>query len=619
MCGIAGVLSREPLADGDGLAACLDDRLAHRGPDGRGRFDAAGGRLLLVHRRLAIIDPSPRGAQPMASPDGRHHIVYNGEIYNHREVRAELEAEGERFATASDTEVLLRLLVRHGPDALARLRGMFALALWDDTAGTLLVARDRFGIKPLYVARQPGRVGFASEIRALTASGLAAREPDPAGVLAYLRWGSVPAPLTWMTGVEALPPGTWRRFGLDGAEHGGAFVDLREAWCDGPSAPRTIERLSIQHALEASVAAHLVADVPVGVFLSGGLDSTALVAAASRLRPRRLDTFTVAVDDARLDEARYAEGVATRFGTRHHTLRVDAHGILRDWPAILASLDQPTNDAVNTFYVARAVAETGIKAVLSGVGGDELFGGYPSFRRLPRALRWTRRAGPAARWGARAMAAAGPGWRAAKWRHAAASGGAPIELYRSLRGFLMPDEVAACAGPRLRDVPGAYARADAVEAETMAPACDERPEATVARLETTMYMRAQLLRDVDAVSMAHGLEVRVPFVDAPLVDALWPALAYEPRWLRGKRLLAAAAGAELPPEVSRPKQTFTLPFDAWMTGPLGPVVWDGLAALETDGWTAPGTAVALLTRWRARQVHWSRPWGLAVLGHMLHA
>lgn len=619
MCGIAGILSREPLADRDGLAARLDARLAHRGPDGRGRHDAAGGRLLLVHRRLAIIEPSSRGAQPMASPDGRQHIVFNGEVYNHAALRAELAAEGERFETASDTEVLLRLVVRRGPAALALVRGMFAFALWDEAAGTLLVARDRFGIKPLFVARRAGGVAVASEIGALTATGLVPREPDPAGVLAYLRWGSVPPPLTWIAGVEALPPGTWRRFGIDGDETGGSFADVRNAWCEPPEPPPSLDPAAVRRALEDSVAAHLVADVPVGVFLSGGLDSTALVAAASRLRPRRLDTFTVAVEDARLNEARHAEAVAHRFGTRHHTLQVDADGILRDWPAILACLDQPTHDAVNTFYVARAVAETGTRAVLSGVGGDELFGGYPSFRRLPRALRWTRHAEPAARWGARAMAVAGSGARAAKWRHAAASGGDPIELYRSLRGFLMPDEIAELAGPRLRAAADAAPRADAVEAETMAATCEERAPATVARLESTVYMRAQLLRDVDVVSMAHGLEVRVPFVDAPLLAAVWPALAHESRWLGGKRLLAAAAGAALPPVASRPKQTFTLPFDTWMDGALAPVVRDGLTALEAEGWTVPGTAQALVTRWRARQLHWSRPWGLAVLGHMLHA
>ncbi|MGE0041803.1 MAG: asparagine synthase (glutamine-hydrolyzing) [Vicinamibacterales bacterium] len=615
MCGIAGVLSREPLADAEGLGARLDDRLAHRGPDGRGHHHAAGGRLLLVHRRLAIIDPSPAGRQPMATPDGRQWVVFNGEIYNYAALRDALAGDGEVFATGTDTEVLLRLVARRGPAALATLRGMFALAIWDESDRSLLVARDRFGIKPLYLCQAPGRVSFASEVGALAGAGLAPGGADPAGVLGFLRWGSIPAPLTWRRGVEALEPGTWRRFRLDGEDEQGVFADAREAWTGAPAG--AIDPAAVGRALESSVAAHLVADVPVGVFLSGGLDSSALVAVASRLGSRPLETFTVTVDDPAADEARFAAQVASAFGTRHHALRVDAAGVARDWPDILARLDQPTNDAVNTYYVARAVAATGIKAVLSGVGGDELFGGYPSFRRLPRAARWIRRAGPAARLGGRILAAAGAPGREARWRHAAASGGDRFELYRGLRGFLMPGELDALAGPRLRDDAGARARVDRMEARTMAAAGPEDALGTVARLESTVYMRSQLLRDIDAVSMAHGLEVRVPFVDDRLLSAVWPALGREPGWLPGKRLLASAVGAPLPADVFRPKQTFTLPFDTWMAGPLAPVVEAGLETLAGDGWIAAGAPAALLARWRARELHWSRPWGLAVLGHFL--
>ena len=618
MCGIAGVLSRESLADGEALAGRLDDQLAHRGPDGHAHYRGAGGRLLLVHRRLAIIDTTPAGRQPMAAPDGRRRIVFNGEIYNYRDLRDQLIRQGERFTTGTDTEVLLRLIVREGPAALASLRGMFALALWDDEDGSLLVARDRFGIKPLYVAATAAHVAFASEIDTLTSTALAPRQVDPAGVLAFLRWGSIPPPLTWRRGIEALTPGTWRRFRRDGTSDGGVFADARALWCAAPSTPSAhVDAAAVGRALEASVAAHLVADVPVGVFLSGGLDSSALVAVASRLGVRDLSTFTVTVDDRGYSEAPFAEQVARRFGTRHHTLRIDAAAVATHWPAILARLDQPTLDAVNSYYVSRAVAETGVKAVLSGVGGDELFGGYPSFRRVPRAMRWIHRAGPAALWSARLLSAPLPAGRAARWRQAAGSGSAPLELYRSLRGFFMPDELNGMLGPRLRDDADAAARVDAMEAETMSAIGGEAPLSTVARLESTVYMRSQLLRDIDAVSMAHALEVRVPFVDAPLISAVWPALAAEPRWIAGKRLLAAAVGSPLPSDVFRPKQTFTLPFADWMTGPLRPLVDDGLEQLTRGEWLAPGAARRLVVGWQAGQHHWSRPWGLAVLGHLL--
>ena len=628
MCGIAGVVdSGGPLGDVSSLAASLDAALAHRGPDGSGAWTTpeSGAGVLLVHRRLAIIDPGAGGAQPMSSPDGRHHITFNGEIYNYRALRADLESRGERFVSSSDTEVLLRLLAIDGPESLARVRGMFAFACWDSAKRSLLVARDRFGIKPLYVAAHARRIAFASELGALRAAGLTSGEASIAGVLAFLEWGSVPPPLTWMRGVEMLAPGTWRRWRIDGStsETRGVFADARDAYRSSAHPPASVDafRADVGDALRDSVRAHLVADVPVGVFLSGGIDSGAIVSCAMSAGAGNLQTFTVGFDDES-SEGERAKLVATAFETKHHELHVSSADIARDLPAVLARLDQPSIDAVNSYYVSRAVASTGIKAVLSGAGGDEVFGGYPSFTRLPRAMAAKRLAGPL--WPAIGPLAGVvmPERLRARWRHFASTNGSFSEAYRVQRGFLLPDEVRAIAGPALRDARWREAVDEVRDAEhTLLDASSsdrEAPAATVARLETRMYLGSQLLRDLDVMSMAHALEVRVPFVDHELIARVWPGLGQHPDLMRGKRLLHDTLERPLPGAiVNHPKQGFTLPFARWMRGDLAPLVHDGLQRLADSGWITADAPDRVWNDWRRGVSHWSRPWGLSVLGHFL--
>ncbi len=629
MCGIAGVVDGDrPLAGASRLAGSLDAALAHRGPDGSGTWaseSAAAPGVLLVHRRLAIIDPGADGAQPMSSADGRHHIVFNGEVYNYRELRAGLEARGVRMATASDTEVLMRLVALDGPDSLSRVRGMFAFALWDSRERSLLVARDRFGIKPLYVSTQGNRVAFASELGALRAAGLSSREVSTAGVLAFLEWGSVPPPLTWTRGVEMLAPGTWRRWAAGSgalAETRGSFADPRAAYLSRPGPARSLDayRADVAASLRDSVRAHLVADVPVGVFLSGGIDSGAIVSCAEAAGARQLQTFTVGFD-GESSESERASLVAGRFGTRHHDLRIASADVARDLPAVLARLDQPTIDAVNSYYISRAVASTGIKAVLSGAGGDEVFGGYPSFSRLPRAMAAKRAAGPL--WPVLGPLAGivMPERLRNRWNHFAATNGSFIEAYRVQRGFLLPEEVRAIAGPALTDADWRDADGEVRAAEHLLldPASTgEAPAASVARLESRLYLGSQLLRDLDVMSMAHGLEVRVPFVDHELVSQVWPDLAHHPALMRGKRLLHESLERRLPAAiVSHPKQGFTLPFEGWMRGDLAPLVRDGLDRLAGAGWIQAGAPSTLWSDWQRGVAHWSRPWGLSVLGHFL--
>jgi asparagine synthase (glutamine-hydrolysing) len=618
MCGIAGVWSTAPLAAPDVLASRLDTALAHRGPDGHAWATRDDGRLLFAHRRLAIIDPSSCGSQPMTTRDGRYTIAFNGEVYNHAALRRDLESRGVRFATRSDTEVLMWLVVNDGAQALARVRGMFAFALWDAPARRLLIARDRFGIKPLFVSVSKERVAFASEIGALIHSGLCRREVDAAGVLAYLRWGSIPGPLTWVQGIEAVQPGSWVQWTDPLTPSRGQFADARQLWSGAPErSPREDElRESTRAALDAAVSAHLVADVPVGFFLSGGIDSGALVATATAQRSD-LHTFTVVVDESSHSEEPFARAVAGQFGTVHQTIRVDPSAMLREWPAILGRMDQPTIDGINSYFVAGAVAASGIKSVISGIGGDELFGGYPSFKHIPRGTRIKALPRRMRALGGRVVAGSG-NWRAHKLQHAAEHADSIFELYRAVRGWMMPQELAEIAGPALA-APSIAARVDATEQAFADTARVAGVHAAVAMLESTMYLRHQLLRDADVMSMAHGLEVRVPFVDHELIGTVWPSLEQHPGLLPGKRLLVESLRRKLPDAiVSRPKQGFTLPFEHWIDGPLSGFIADGLKAAADAGWIAPSAPAVIAAAWKARECHWSRPWGLAVLGHFLH-
>jgi asparagine synthase (glutamine-hydrolysing) len=617
MCGIGGVFSWSDPAgfDATRTAADLCAALAHRGPDGEGTFSDPG--VLLVHRRLAIIDPTPAGRQPMTTPDGRYQIVFNGEIYNHRDLRADLARAGVRFTTASDTEVLLALIVRDGLQALSRARGMFALALWDNTARTLTVARDRFGIKPLYIAERAGSVAFASESAALRRAGLVDRDVSPAGVLAFLAWNYIPSPLTWLRGAEQLLPGTWKTWHADGRQESGTFADFTHVYeGDSPGDERDLCVRSSE-AIRDSVAAHMVADVPVGVFLSGGVDSTTIVAHARSVTSGELHTYTVSGDDPSMSELEPARRVATFFETTHHELMIGAGAIERALPSIIRRLDAPSADAINSYFVSQAVAATRIKAVLSGVGGDEMFGGYPSFHRIPTAMRTARWLSPVLPVTAMAASAV-PDWRARKLQHFAGAADA-ASAYRAVRGNFMPEEWPRLLGPAFDARTRREARETlaAIEARTLHEAPAQTPLATVARMETGAYLQGQLLRDIDAVSMAHALEVRVPFVDHRLAAHIWPALGHYPDLLHGKHLLQRSV-PRMPDGMSAgPKRGFTLPFDAWMRGGLRETTLRGVEATVALGWVNARAAAAVWSDWERGRAHWSRAWSLSVLGQFL--
>src|SRR6185295_8111908 len=385
MCGINGIVrlsAAAPPIDREEVLRTRD-AMTSRGPDGAGLWASDDGRAALASRRLAILDLSAAGDQPMASQDGRYQAILNGEIYNFRELRRELEADGIRFHSRSDTEVLLALYARQGTAMLSRLRGMYGLAIWDDRDKTLLLARDPLGIKPLYYSTAGGCLRFASQVKALEQGGAVSREIDPAGLTGFLLWGSVPEPFTIRREIRALPAG----------HH--LLVREGNIGQPQPHGPERVEPLEPAAAVEDSVRAHLVSDVPVAVFLSAGLDSSLIAALARRHLPEPPTTFTLrfeGLEDSAFDEAPLAAEVAKRLGTRHVERRMGRAELADLWRGALAAMDQPSIDGFNTWTVSRAAHEAGLKVVLSGLGGDEVFGSYPSFADVPRLARSARRA-----------------------------------------------------------------------------------------------------------------------------------------------------------------------------------------------------------------------------------
>jgi asparagine synthase (glutamine-hydrolysing) len=569
VCGIAATFDRTGRGvDAEALAR-VGAHMARRGPDGHGVWTAPDGRAGLAHRRLSIIDLTACGAQPMHSADGRLVVSFNGEIYNYRALRAALEADGARFASESDTEVLLHLYARHGAGLVEHLRGMYAFALWDAERGGMLLARDPYGIKPLYVADDGHTFRAASQVKALLAGGGIDTAPEPAGHAGFFLWGSVPEPYTLYRGIRALPAGHTLWVDAHGPHDAVPFASVSDALRRGtriaPDASDVPGHL--RDALLDTVRAHLVADVPVGVFLSAGRDSATLAALAAEVGGT-LKTVTLGFEEFRGtsdDEVPLAEAVARHVGADHQTVWTTARDFADAREDLLAAMDQPTLDGVNTYFVSRAAAQTGLKVALSGVGGDELFGGYPSFAEVPRLVR-TMRPIPAGL-GRAARVAAAPLLRrvtSPKAAGLAEYGGTWGGAYLLRRALFMPYELPAVLG---RDM--ARAGLDALRpVETLSAAADRQgsDHARVSAMESVQYMRNQLLRDTDWASMAHSLEVRTPLVDWALLGALAPGVACRPERIT-KAALAATPQPALPHDVlNRPKTGFSIPVREWLAG-----------------------------------------------------
>jgi len=559
MCGIGGVINSQCAPEKlDALLAGMQRDLHHRGPDDQGSFISWNKRAGLVSTRLAIQDLSAAGHQPMCTGDGRYRIVFNGEIYNFNALRAELEAEGEPFTSHSDTEVILKMYARYGPDCVREFAGMFAFAIWDELEQSCFLARGPLGIKPLYYYEANGQLVFASELRALLNTGLVPLRLSSPAVSGYLLFGAVPEPLSLVDQVNLVPAGHYL-FWRAGNSRLTKFWDLQFA-SDAMSESDAAQL--VRTSLEESIERHFVSDVPVGVFLSGGIDSTAVVALATQAGKRALRTFCISFDDPEFDEGSVAAKTARHFRTKHSDWRLDsatAKGLLGQF---LENSDQPSIDGFNTFCVSKLAHDHGLKVVLSGLGGDELFGGYQSFQIVPRMVRASRFLDPARplrRVTGRVLQGKFTSARTNRLGQFLCDVPITAAAYWAMRGIFTPDEV--------RQLLPRYGCEGANGESQLAMHVPPQPtlEDEVSYLEIARYMRNQLLRDSDVMSMAWSLELRVPFVDSRLIEQVARIPAHL-RLERGKRGLLDAI-PEIPSWVrGRPKQGFVFPFKEWITG-----------------------------------------------------
>jgi len=571
MCGIAALYSYDArgVVHERGELGAASAWMECRGPDGSGEWTSSDGRVSLAHRRLAIIDLSDAGAQPMQTADGALVISFNGEIYNYRELRAVLEGKGYRFRTGTDTEVLLHLYAEKGEAMVSDLRGMFAFALWDEKKKGLFLARDHFGIKPLYYADDGHSIRVASEVKALLAGGSIDTSPDEVGQAGFYVWGNVPEPHTMYRGIRSLPAGSTMWVDREGAHAPRVYADIATMLAGADAARGKMDAHERAERLRAAmldtVRHHLVADVDVGVFLSAGVDSTVLASLAAEAGGR-LRTVTLGFAEYRgtdQDETRVAEAVAKQVGTDHTTIwvtRQDFQGALDD---LMERMDQPTIDGVNSYFVSRAAKEAGLKVVLSGLGGDELFAGYSDYLDIPRMVQLVSHVplhdviGSGVR---RMLAPILAHGGSTKYASLLEYGGDYAGAYLLRRAVFLPWEVQRFLGGRVES----SLHETAVMRETIRLALTQcSPPVKVAVLESAWYLRNQLLRDTDWASMTHSVEVRVPLVDWTLwreVAALGLISPYV-----GKRALASTPRVQLPSSVlSRKKTGFTVPMRQWM-------------------------------------------------------
>ncbi|MEO8378220.1 MAG: asparagine synthase (glutamine-hydrolyzing) [Acidobacteriota bacterium] len=548
MCGITALFAYRAAGIRRQELEAIVTRMIPRGPDAGGTWVSPDERVGLGSRRLAIIDLSDEGAQPMWDRARELVIVFNGEIYNYGELRDSLERGGAQFHSHSDTEVLLELYRRDGERMLGLLRGMYAFALWDTRARTLFVARDPYGIKPLYLADDGATLRLASEVKALRSGGGVSGALDPAAAAGFFLTGSVPEPFTTDRDIRAVEAGTCFFADENGIRDVRRHFSIGEIFRRAQDESVLVEpAVLVRERIEESVRQHLVSDVPVGLFLSAGIDSSAIAQIAAR--HTALHTFTLSFTE--FSEAPLAERFARELGTRQTTRVVGREEFTADLPRLLERMDQPSIDGVNTWFISKAVHEAGIKVALSGLGGDELFGGYPSFRNVPRMVRLAQ--SPIAATAARLLS------RHPKARLVGRYGPSYGAAYFLQRGLFLPDDLPSLLGPEMSRE-GLERLQPLAHMDRVLVPDPGTPFGRVATLEASLYMRNQLLRDADWASMAHSVEVRTPLVDAFLLRQLAPLLLRE----RNKSTL----GATLPDYLRLRKKTgFFVPMRSWANLP----------------------------------------------------
>jgi asparagine synthase (glutamine-hydrolysing) len=642
MCGIAGIIRLN--TNNGRLEAKIEKMqtaLKHRGPDDAGIYISTDKQAALAHTRLSILDLSAAGHQPMSTTDNRYHITFNGEIYNFQELRENLISQGEKFHSQTDTEVILKLYQRIGSDCVQHLRGMFAFAIWDDLEKTCFLARDPLGIKPLYYYQLGTTLVFASELRAVLASGLPAINMSLEGLYGYLTTGSVPEPYTLIADIYCLSAGNWLYW-----QNGN--ITKKQYW----QINFTPEKISppeareiVRKALLDSIQHHFISDVPVGIFLSGGIDSTTILGLATQTQKSQLSTYSITFAESEFNEGELAQKIANHFGAKHTEYQVTSSFAKTILPDFLAAIDQPSIDGFNTFCVSKVAHDHGMKVVLSGLGGDEIFGGYQSFQKVPQMVEWSKKLNilPFLRTGLGiGLESWGNSPRIKRFGDFLTQTPSFASAYGTFRGIFSHQEACmiinqlSISTPILPPLVPPYQggkpessslplvppyqgkkpessslplvppyqgkKPESSSLPLVPPYQMEKPESSslplvppyqgkkpessslplargglgwgstpedeVSFLELSCYMRNQLLRDSDVMSMNWGLELRVPFVDKNLLEAVAP-IPSNIRLAQGKKLLTQAI-TEIPDWViNRPKKGFSFPFESWMNSEFG--------------------------------------------------
>ena len=617
MCGITGIINFNNTPISENALIGMRNAISHRGPDDAGiyinKIKTAG----LAHKRLSIIDPSSAGHQPMCNEDGTLWITYNGEIYNYPELRNRLKDSGHTFKSNSDTETIVHAYEEWGIEALlGKLRGMFAFAIYDTKNLSLIIARDRLGIKPIYYFHNKDTVIFASEIKAILKSNPVLKKTDSQSAGLFLLYGSIPAPKTIYKEISALEAGHFLTINKEGLIKK-RYYALANAFSDTSllkiSEEEAVER--VRSCLNETIKCHLISDVPVGAFLSGGIDSTAVAALMREAEHKPIKTVSVVFPNTPYDEAKYAKLAARRFETEHVEIEVSGKNMIEHLGKILGCMDQPTIDGVNTYFVSWATAQAGLKVAMSGVGGDEIFGGYPSFTQIPKlydflkVLAWV----PFGRKAARSMVKNSNRSLMAKLYSMLASAPSIPGIYLNYRGIFTKEQI-----QKLLHADIAKEVLEGIEPCSFLVDCSKANSKfnQVSLLETTSYMRNQLLRDTDVFSMAHSLEVRVPFVDHVLVELLAKiSMKYKSKRDIHKRLLIKALNKNLPEEIiHRPKMGFTFPFDLWLRKELKDIVVDRFRKSDVFN---ESYKERLLKDYFDNRLHWSKIWTCFVLSNWL--
>jgi asparagine synthase (glutamine-hydrolysing) len=587
MCRIAGIISDnlQPAVAIE-LVKTMCNTLKHGGPDDEGLFSDDEKKLVFGHRRLSIIDLSPKGHQPMADVNERAWITFNGEIYNYQAIKGELLSAGARFYSETDTEVIIQAYLYWGIEAFSKLRGMFAFALYDKGGAVTYLVRDTTGIKPLYYHIEKGKLSFSSEIKALKAAGIV-NEPDQNWQIRFLAFGHIPEPYTTLKNVFSLPKGHYLKWENSNGSHSVKpyGTPLPENYITSDADAKT----AIHSVLKTCINRQLIADAPIGVFLSGGIDSSLITLLANQQKKAQLKTISIFFNEKAYDESAYQNLVFKQIQGDKFTHLVKQQDFEESFPQIIQAMDMPTTDGINTWFISKYAQQDGLKAVLSGLGADELFGGYPSFNRI-KYLKYLKKI-PAALFSLATPFAADQYKKIEYLSH-----NHPLADYLFLRGLFAPTDIGKILDTDVRQIN------EILFCDTVIPGSSRYDKSYAAWLETNLYMQNQLLRDTDVMSMSHGLEVRVPFLDEDF-QQLTTSIAPEIRFGKeAKKLLIDSFKDILPAEISnRPKMGFSFPLQRWM---------QQYQPISNYNLYHGKMAQSVIKKFKTDKVHWSKSFAL---------